>query len=158
MLDDAFAADGDDFGDDDWQHALGGMHFIVDLAGDILAHGSVVERELSIRGVPLRTGYVEAIATAPAHQRKGLGTRVMAEVSNYILEQFELGALGTGRHHFYERFNWQTWRGPSSVRSPHGDLSTPDEDGYIMVLTTPATPPIDITFPISCDFRSGDAW
>jgi hypothetical protein len=69
-----------------------------------------------------------------------------------------LGALGTGRHGFYERLSWRCWRGPSSVRTPNGELPTPDEDGYIMVLTTCSTLSIDLTLPISCDWRPGDAW
>jgi GNAT superfamily N-acetyltransferase len=46
-------------------------------------------------------GYVEAVATHPGQQGKGLGTRVMRDVTFYIQERFELGALGTGSHHFY---------------------------------------------------------
>jgi aminoglycoside 2'-N-acetyltransferase I len=81
----------------------------------------------------------------------------MREVSAYIEVDFELGALGTGQHGFYERFGWQTWRGPSSVRTSEGEVPTPDEDGDIMVFTTLTTPPIDLTRPISCDWRPGDA-
>src|SRR5262249_53235769 len=80
MLVATFAADGDDFSLEDWQHALRGMHVIVDLDGRIVAHGSVVQRALQIGGVSLRTGYVEAVATAPTHQRGGLGTRTMTNI------------------------------------------------------------------------------
>ena len=66
--------------------------------------------------------------------------------------------LGTGRHRFYERLGWQTWRGPTSVRAPEGMQRTPDEDGYILVLTTPSSPPLDPAAPISCDWRVGDVW
>ena len=159
LLDAAFASDDDErFTEDDWQHALGGLHFFVELDGVIVAHAAVVERELHVGGRPLRTGYVEAVATAPGHQGTGLGTIVMGDVGAYIREHFELGALGTGSHHFYERLDWLTWRGPSSVRSPRGDVATPDEDGYILVLLTPSSPVLDLGAPISCEWRPGDVW
>jgi aminoglycoside 2'-N-acetyltransferase I len=146
------------FTEDDWQHALGGMHVVVDLHGRIASHASVVRRELHVGGRPLRTGYVEAVATAPHHQGEGLGTAVMREVGTYLDDHFQLGALGTGSQGFYERLGWEVWRGPSSVRTDDGERPTPDEDGYIMVRRTPATPPLDATAPISCEWRRGDVW
>jgi aminoglycoside 2'-N-acetyltransferase I len=156
----AFEPEGEDgaFTDDDWAHALGGMHFVLDLDGEIVTHASVVERELHVAGRPLRTGYVEAVGTAPAREGAGFGSMVMADATAYIRDGFELGALGTGRHHFYERLGWQTWIGPASVRTPEGPRRTPDEDGYIMVLQTPLSPALDLTAAISCDWRPGDVW
>lgn len=158
LLHAAFAADGDVFDEGDWRHAIGGEHFVLDLAGEIVAHASVVERRLEIGGRPLRTGYVEAVATAPDHQGKGLGSRVMREVGAYIRERFELGALGTGRQRFYERLGWSTWAGRSFVRAARGLEPTSEDDGYILVLTTSSTPPFDPEASISCEWRAGDVW
>ena len=159
MLEVAFGQDEEErFTEDDWQHALGGVHFVLDVDEEIVVHAAVVARMLHVGGVPLRTGYVEAVATAPSRQRTGLGTVVMRDVGRHIAEVFELGALGTGTHQFYERLDWVTWGGPSSVRAPEGERRTPDDDGYIMVLRTPSSPPLDITAPISCDWRPGDVW
>jgi aminoglycoside 2'-N-acetyltransferase I len=144
--------------EDDWQHALGGMHFVAELDGEIVAHAAVVERELEVDGVPLRTGYVEAVATAVAWQGRGIGSRLMSEVNAYVAAGFELGALGTGRHHFYERLGWLTWRGPAFVLAPGGRRRTPDEEGYILVLRTPSSPRLDLTAAITCDWRPGDVW
>lgn len=156
----AFGDDDEDerFTDDDWDHAIGGLHFVLDLNGEIVSHASVIEREIQVDGHPLRTGYVEAVATAPDHQGGGLGTMVMTDVTSYITDGFELGALSTGRHKFYERLGWLTWTGPSSVRTPDGLRRTPEEDGYILVLPTPSTPALDLAAPIRCDWRSGDLW
>jgi aminoglycoside 2'-N-acetyltransferase I len=155
----AFGSDEDErFTDDDWAHAVGGTHFVLDLDGSIVAHASVVEREIQVAGRPLRTGYVEAVATAPEHQGAGFGSLVMADANTYISERFELGVLGTGRFHFYERLGWMRWAGPSSVRVDDGSHPTPDDDGYIMVLATPASPPLDPLAPISCEWRPGDVW
>ncbi|MDQ3553399.1 MAG: GNAT family N-acetyltransferase [Chloroflexota bacterium] len=155
----AFGTDEEEaFAEDDWQHALGGLHFVLDLDGEIVAHASVVQRDIHVGEVRLRTGYVEAVATAAAHQGQGLGSRVMRDVATYIREGFQLGALGTGRHRFYERLGWQTWRGPSFVRTTTGPRRTWDEDGYIMVLATPSSPTLDLDAPISCEWRAGDVW
>lgn len=159
ILDEAFGSDEEErFTDDDWQHAVGGVHFVLDLDGQIVAHASVVERRLEIDGRPVRAGYVEAVAVDAGRQGGGLGSMVMTDVTAWIAEQFDLGALGTGRHRFYERLGWQPWRGPSSVRTPEGVQRTPDDDGYILVLPTPTSPPLDLDAPISCEWRPGDVW
>jgi aminoglycoside 2'-N-acetyltransferase I len=144
--------------DEDWDHALGGSHFILDIDGEVVAHAAVVEREIRVGGRPLRTGYVEAVATATDRQGRGLGTIVMTAVDEHIRQHFELGVLGTGSQHFYERLGWRSWRGPSTVRWPDGLRATPDDDGYLMVLDTPASPPLDLDGPIECDWRPGDSW
>lgn len=161
LMEVAFGDDEDErFRDEDWAHAVGGRHFILEVDGVIVGHASVVERELQVAGRPVRTGYVEAVAVEPGRHGLGLGSTLMERVNAHVRERFELGALGTGRHAFYQRLGWRTWRGPSSVRTPTGELPTPDEDGYILVLETPSTPitPLDLDAPISCDWRPGDVW
>jgi aminoglycoside 2'-N-acetyltransferase I len=159
LMDVAFGSDEDDrFTDEDWAHAIGGTHFVLDLEGRIVAHASVVERQIQVAGRPLRTGYVEAVATAPEHQGIGLGSLLMTAVTAEVRDRYELGVLGTGRHHFYERLGWMRWLGPSSVRLDGGERATPEDDGYIMVLATPASPPLDPHDPITCEWRPGDVW
>jgi alditol oxidase len=159
MLEVAFGNDEEErFTEDDWLHALGGTHFVLDLDGRIVGHASVVERQIHIDGRPLRTGYVEAVAIAPDRQGTGFGSRLMDRVTAFIRDRFELGALGTGRHGFYERLGWLTWTGPGSVRTGDGTRRTPDEDGYLMVLATPSSPALDRAAAISCEWRTGDVW
>jgi aminoglycoside 2'-N-acetyltransferase I len=160
LLDAAFGSDPEErFTDDDWEHAIGGVHVVADVGARVVAHASVVERELHVAGLPLRTGYVEAVAVEPARQGQGIGTLVIGHVNRIVVDRgFAIGALGTGSQHFYERLGWETWRGPSSVRTADGEQPTPDDDGYIMVLRTPASPPLELDAPISCDWRIGDAW
>ncbi len=147
------------FSEDDWQHALGGTHFLAEEDGRIVGHASVVERDIRIGEGSLRTGYLEAVATDRARQGGGIGTALMLEVAAHLAEAgYELGALGTGSQGFYQRLGWVIWRGPSSVRTPDGERATPEEDGYIMVLPTPASPPLDLDAPINCEWRPGDAW
>ena len=48
----------------DWQHALRGTHFLLELDTEIVAYASVAERQLEVGSRQLRTGYVEAVAVA----------------------------------------------------------------------------------------------
>ena len=154
----AFADDGEGFTDEDWAHALGGVHVVLTIAGRIVAHASVVEREIHIDDRPLRAGYVEAVATLPERQGAGLGTRAMREVNAVIRERFELGALSTGTPGFYARLGWLPWTGPTAVRTTGGMVRTPDDDGGIMVLETLRTPPLDRGATLSWAWRRGDVW
>jgi aminoglycoside 2'-N-acetyltransferase I len=160
LMYDAFAADEHGgFTEEDWQHALGGTHFIIESGGVIVCHAALVTREIHVAGTPLVTAYVEAVATDPGRQRHGLGTQVMRAVGDMIdAGPWQLAALGTSSHGFYERLGWRTWPGPSFVRTPNGVVATPDEDGYIMVRLTPRSPGIDWDAPISCEWRPGDVW
>jgi aminoglycoside 2'-N-acetyltransferase I len=156
LLDAAFGAD---FSDDDWAHALGGTHAFVEADGAVVAHASVVPRVLDIGHHRVRTGYVEAVAVLPAMQGAGLGTAVMRAVGEVIAPEFELGALSTGEWHFYQRLGWERWRGPTWVRHRHGGLErSPADDDSLMILRTPASPPIDLFAPLTCEARTGDPW
>ena len=154
----AFPKGEDGFTEDDWQHAMGGRHFIAEPDGVIVSHASVVEREIHIGGVPLRTGYLEAVGTRPERERQGFGSAVVSAATDHVRDTYELGVLGTGEHGFYERFGWQTWQGRAYVRTADGPERTPDEEGFIMVLRTPTTPELDLEAAISCDWRPGDVW
>jgi len=143
---------------EDWEHALGGMHFLIEDERGPVAHASVVERLLEIDGTPLRTGYVEAVATRPDSRRRGFGASIVSAATDHIRDVYELGALGTGEFDFYARFGWERWRGQAFVRAQGGVERTPAEEGYIMILRTPRTQGLDLDAPISCDWRSGDVW
>ena len=155
---DAAWAEEDGFTEEDWDHATGGVHFIAEEDEIIVSHASVVKRELHAGGYELATGYVEAVATRPSHQRGGYGTAVMREAGEYIDRTFQLGALDTGRHAFYERLGWVRWRGPTAVRTEQGLVRTPEEDGNVLVRLTPLSPRLDLSAPISCEWRPGDVW
>jgi aminoglycoside 2'-N-acetyltransferase I len=155
LLDRAFEGT---FTDDDWEHALGGVHVLVEDDRTVLGHASVVPRALEFNGQPLATGYVEAVAIAPPWQGQGWGTRLMCEIGSVIAENYEVGALSTHSFHFYERLGWRRWVGPMSVRTQNGVFRTPDDEGSLMVLLGPAATQLDLRSPISCDWRPGDVW
>lgn len=156
LLDAAFAGE---FTDEDWAHALGGTHAIVEADGVVAAHASVVPRVLDAGGTILRAGYVEAVAVLPSRQGAGLGSMVMRALAPIIERDFALGALSTGEWHFYERLGWERWRGETWVRYADGRRErTPDDDDSLMILRTPASPALDTTWPMTCEGRAGDAW
>ena len=159
MFDAAWHGKDDAFSDHDWRSATGGTHFLLEIDGAIVSHASVVDRVLETRGRDLRAGYVEAVATRSEHRRRGHATQVMLAVGAFIADRYELGALGTGLFRFYDRMGWERWRGPTGVRMRTGVVRTPDEDGFIMVLRTPATPPdLDLDALLTCGWRPGDVW
>jgi aminoglycoside 2'-N-acetyltransferase I len=156
LLDAAFEGE---FDDDDWDHALGGWHTVArDPSGHVVGHGSVVARTLTVGDDELRCGYVEAVATSPAHRRTGVGSAIMTALADVITERFELGVLSTGEHPFYERLGWERWRGPTFVRRGGVTERTADEDAGIMVLRVRPGVATDPTVRIVCDDRCGDAW
>jgi aminoglycoside 2'-N-acetyltransferase I len=146
------------FDDDDWDHALGGWHVVVTEGGDVLAHAAVVPRLLHVEDEAMRTGYVEAVGTARARQGEGFGTEALTEIARIVRRGFEMGALSTGRHTFYERLGWERWHGPTFVRDGADVIRTEDEDDGVMVLRFGRSRGVDLTSPLTCDARDGDDW
>ena len=155
LLDAAF---GDRFTEDDWEHCLGGTHVVLSEDGTVAAHAAVVPRLLEVGDEPVRTGYVEGVATAPAWEGRGLGSRAMSALASVIQRDFDLGALSTGRHHFYERLGWERWRGPTYVRHLAGVLRSAEDDDGVMVLRFGKSREIDLTAALTCPSRPGDDW
>jgi aminoglycoside 2'-N-acetyltransferase I len=155
LLTDAF--DGT-FSDDDWQHTVGGWHLIGSDAGTVVSHAAVVPRRIDVGDDSFAAGYVEGVATRVDRQRQGLGSMVMTEAASVIRREFELGALSTSRHAFYERLGWEHWRGPTFVRTGEHLVRTEGEDDGIMVLRFGPSQETDLSAPISCESRSGDDW
>jgi aminoglycoside 2'-N-acetyltransferase I len=155
LLDEAF--DGD-VTDDDYEHALGGMHVLVREAGELIGHGAVVTRRLLHGGRALRTGYVEGVAVRADRRRLGHGAALMAMLERIIYGAYEIGALSSTDEAaaFYAVRGWQLWTGTASVITPSGIERTPDEEGCIYVLPVSAelTPGGDL----ACDWRGGDVW
>jgi aminoglycoside 2'-N-acetyltransferase I len=158
LFDGAWTHKDEVFTEDDFRHAFGGVHFLMEDGPDIVGHASVVPRELRTGDHRLATGYVEAVATRPDHQRRGIGTALMREVGALIDRTYELGALDTGIAAFYERLGWTVWAGPTFVWMDVGPRPTPDEDGSVLILRTAATPELDPASPLMCEWRSGDVW
>jgi aminoglycoside 2'-N-acetyltransferase I len=155
LLDEAF--DGG-FGDDDYEHGLGGVHVLVSDGGRLVGHGSVVMRRLLHGDRALRTGYVEGVGVRPDHRRRGVGSTVMGSLEELIRGAYELGALSAseGAVAFYAGRGWQRWSGTASVLAPAGITPTPGEEDSIFLL--PVNAELAAGGDLACDWRNGDVW
>lgn len=150
----------DDLEESDWEHALGGIHALAVVDGDLVGHASVIQRRLVHGGHALRAGYVEAVAVRASHRRSGVGTLLMSSIEEIIAGAYDLGALGASDEAvpFYTARGWQRWRGPSWALTPSGVVRTAEEDGAIYVLPLPSGPPLQLDEPLMADWREGDVW
>ncbi|MEV7519944.1 GNAT family N-acetyltransferase [Streptomyces sp. NPDC091371] len=155
LLDAAF--DGD-FADEDFEHALGGMHVLVREDGRLVAHGSVVQRRVLHRARALRTGYVEAVAVRADHRRRGYGNTVMAALEAVIGRAYVLGALSASEDGagLYLSRGWAVWPGRIGTLSPDGPVRLPDEEGSTYVWTPPGGVRLDPAGRLDFDWRDGD--
>jgi aminoglycoside 2'-N-acetyltransferase I len=144
--------------DETFENVLGGMHAMVVEEGELVGHGSVVQRRLLHGGRALRTGYVEGVAVREDRRRQGHGAAMMSVLERVVRSAYQLGALGAsiegGR--LYASRGWQRWRGPSSALTPDGIRRTADKDGFIYVL--PVSVPVNVSGGLVCDWRDGALW
>ncbi|MFE6846145.1 GNAT family N-acetyltransferase [Streptomyces sp. NPDC057686] len=155
LLDRAFRGD---FGDEDFEHALGGMHVLVREDGELVAHGSVVQRRVLHGGRALRTGYVEAVAVRADRRRRGLGGQVMAGLEGVIERAYVLGALSASDDgaRLYAGRGWAVWGGQIGALSPAGPVRLPDEEGSTYVWLPPGGVLDDLAGRLDFDWRDGD--
>lgn len=123
------------FSDDDWDHALGGIHAYVRDGSGLLAHGSVVQRRVVHARRSRRVGYVEAVAVRAGRRREGLGGQVMAALEEVIDGAYDFGALsasaaGTA---LYAGRGWTVWPGRIAVQGRHGVERLASEEGSTRV-------------------------
>jgi len=104
---------------------------------------------------PLRTAYVEMVATEPQFQGRGFASAVMRRLADAIRD-FEMGGLSPAEPLLYEKSGWVFWQGPLFIRTQDGLLST--SDGSVMILRLPKTPPLDLTSSLSAEWREGELW
>lgn len=150
---------GDRFSDDDAAHAYGGVHVLARHGGSVIGHASAVPRRIRFGGRPWRpVGYVEAVATDPRHQGRGVGRRVMAGLHEEIRTRWPVALLSTGRATgFYERLGWERWLGRSFTSTATGVVAD-GEHGGLMILRCDRSVVPDLSVDVTCEDRAGDAW
>ncbi|WP_425471998.1 GNAT family N-acetyltransferase [Streptomyces piniterrae] len=149
----------DDMTEDDWEHALGGMHALVHENGQLIGHASVVQRRLLHGGRALRCGYVEGVGVRADRRGRGHGAALMDALERVVRGGYDLGALGASdtAAAFYAARGWRLWRGRAWALTPAGIRRTEDEDGFLYVLPSAAVP-LDLDADLTCDWRDGDVW
>jgi aminoglycoside 2'-N-acetyltransferase I len=146
------------FSDEDYDHALGGMHACLWEDRDLVGHASVVMRRLLHGSRSLRVGYVEAVAVRADRRRLGYGSALMDALEPLIHGGYDLGALSASSagETLYAGRGWFRWAGTTSVIAPTGRRRTPGEDGSVWVL--PGSTVLDPAEDLACDWREGDVW
>ena len=142
----------------DWEHGLGGVHALMWEGGELIGHGSVIQRRLLHGGRALRAGYIEAVGVRADRRQQGHGAALMKALERVVRGAYELGALsatGAGAR-LYTALGWEVWRGPTSALTPTGVVRTEEDDGSIYVLQV--AEPMDLTAELTCDWRDGDLW
>ncbi len=132
------------------------VHLLGLQGGILVSHLAWVTRWLQVGSEPLlKTGFIEAVATAPAHQRQGHATRLLTTAATR-LDDYEIGALSPSESGFYARLGWELWRGPLAARTATGRVPTPDEE--VMILRLARTPALSLDEPLSVEWREGEVW
>src|SRR5262249_12226542 len=151
-----YAVFGEEMDSDSWEHALGGVHALAWVDGELIGHGSVIQRRLLYEGRALRCGYVEGVAVRAKARRRGYGGAVMGALERVIGAAYDLGALGASEdgEALYQARGWRVWEGPLSALTPNGIVPTPEDEGAVYVLADG----FDFTRPLTCDWRDGDVW
>ncbi|MBK8049109.1 MAG: GNAT family N-acetyltransferase [Anaerolineales bacterium] len=134
-----------------------GQHFLGLIDGVLVAHAVCTLRHFVVDGrIPLRAGYIDAVATMPGLQRRGYGSAVMRTAGEHIRTHYDIGGLSTSRPSFYRRLGWRRWRGFLAARTEQGlEPAAPRGEDVVMVLTSTSTPPLTLGEQLSVEWRPG---
>jgi aminoglycoside 2'-N-acetyltransferase I len=136
----------------------GGWHFLAYHNELLVSHAMVTTRWLQTEDLLLlKTAYIDAVATLPAHQGQGYGSALMQQLASEIDREYVIACLETDRETFYERLGWQTWRGPLAGRGDHDLIPTPEQHG-VMVLRLSQTPTLDFDSMLTIECQTGRIW
>ena len=140
----------------------GSVHILArDESGTLVSHAMWVTRWLQPEGhAPLRTAYVEAVATMPDQQGRGFGTAVMTRLVQAVQADpiWELAALSPAVPGFYARRGWEPWLGPLAIRRDGGLEPTPPDE-LVMIRRLPRTPATMVTTSLlTAEWRVGELW
>jgi aminoglycoside 2'-N-acetyltransferase I len=89
-----------------------GLHVLAYADQRLVSHAVVTTRWLQPENLPLlKTAYVDAVATHPLYQGRGVGSALMRHLASAIAE-YEIACLETERVSFFSRLGWEEWQGP----------------------------------------------
>jgi aminoglycoside 2'-N-acetyltransferase I len=132
-------------------------HVLGTYNGLLVSHALWVTRYVQVGTRPvLKTAYVEAVATEKAYRNRGFATAIMKRLACEI-QDYDLAALSPFSAAYYQRLGWELWQGPLSIRTENGLLPSPTEE-QVMILRLAGTPDLDLSAPISVEWREGEVW
>jgi aminoglycoside 2'-N-acetyltransferase I len=132
-------------------------HVLGYFEGSLVSHALRVTRYLQAGTNPMmRTAYVEAVATEPAYHNRGFATSIMKCLVSEV-QDYNVAALSPASVAYYERLGWERWHGALFIRTENGLLlSPPDEE--VMIFRLSKTPTLDLSAPLSAEWREGELW
>ena len=135
----------------------GGWHLLALRATRVVGHLAWVERAAwTDDGLALRAAYVEAVATEPRWQRRGIASRLLAEVPSRTAA-FDLALLSPAAPDWYARRGWSAWQGP--LRHRRGGRLVDDPGECVMYRRLPRTPAsLDDRAGLCTDWRPLEVW
>ncbi len=107
-------------------------------------------------GSQLRPQHFEAVATDKTFRRRGFAQAVMERVVEEI-QDFDLGGLSPFSVDYYQRLGWELWRGPLFIRTERSLEPSPEYE-EVMIYRFPKTPKLDLSAPLSAEWREGQLW
>jgi predicted N-acetyltransferase YhbS len=135
----------------------GGLHVLAVLNGKLVGHAMATTRWLQPEGMHvMRTAYVDAVSTSPAHQRQGIGSVVMRQLVAQLTD-YEVACLETDKPAFYERLGWQQWRGPKAGRDGEQLIPTLDEQ-IVMIHTLNKLVKLNLYGLLTIECQPGRIW
>ncbi len=131
-------------------------HVIARRDGRLVGHAVWSARTVFMSdGSGLESAYVDAVATEPDLQRRGIGSAVIQRLNREI-DDYEVGCLSTERVSFYEGNGWELWAGPKGVKLDDGIDMTPEQ--RVMIRRTRRTPMLDLSSLLVITPRRGEPW
>lgn len=154
----------------DYDYLKSAFHVIGRVNNKIVSHGLWTDRLLIVDGqAPLKTAYLEYVATEPALQGQGLASQLLRFFIEYIQNDsllrtqlhidkpYQIAALAPEDSDFYQRLGWQLWVGDLAIRLEDGQtIATLDDD--VMVYRLACTPIFSVTGALSAESREGEWW
>lgn len=135
----------------------GAVHLLGYCESILVSHALWVTRYLQAGAGPLmRTAYVEALATEAGYRGRGYAAVLLKQLIGKV-QDYDLAALSPSDAGYYQRLGWELWRGPLFIRA-NGELEASPEDEEVMIYRLPKTPALDITDPLSAEWREGELW
>jgi aminoglycoside 2'-N-acetyltransferase I len=136
---------------------IGATHVIGYYKEVMVSHALWITRRLQVQDRQLmRTAYVEGVATDGPYRNRGFASAVMKKLAEEIIN-YDIGGLCTGVPNVYSSLGWEVWQGHLFTRKD-GKLIPSREGASVMVLLLPNTPELDLSAPLSIEWREGEVW
>jgi GNAT superfamily N-acetyltransferase len=138
------------------------VHGLARVGNALVGYGMIVTRWLQAGDGPLlRTAYVELVATAANHRKRGIGSGIVSLLAERAARDgYDLAALCPADTGLYGYLGWEYWQGPLFIRpgkspatNPAELIATPEE--RVMILRLPGTPTLELSRPLSAEWRAG---